>query len=322
MNKDARIVFLGTPEFAVPVLRALVGAGYPVVGVVSQPDRPVGRKRVLAPTPVKQAAQALGLSVLQPERIRSEEALDSLAKWQPDVLVTAAYGQLIPDRVLRLPRVAALNVHASLLPRYRGASPIQLAIMEGEKETGVSIMTMVREMDAGPVWAQARLAIGQNENYGELSERLARLGADLLLSTLPGVMTGTSTPMAQDEAAATYAPRLNRQDEWLNFHESADRVANRVRALAPAPGASAWLDGQAMKVWNAAPALTETVAAEPGQVIEVGERGLLVACGKDAVWVQRVQAAGKKAMGGLEFSRGRQGLAGSVFKGQKPGDQD
>ena len=323
MTKGARIIFFGTPEFAVPVLRALVQAGYPIVGVVSQPDRPVGRNRVLTPTPVKKLALELNLPVIQPERIRDQEAFEVLAGWQPDFLITAAYGQLIPNKILHLPRVAALNVHASLLPDYRGASPIQRAILHGDTETGVSIMTMVMSMDAGPVWSSARLLIRPNENYGELSERLAQLGSQLLIATLPSILDHSLVAKAQDESAVTFAPRLTRQDEWLDFQTSAINVANKIRALAPAPGASVWLDDKVLKVWYATPVESVATKGIPGQVLDVGEQGLLVACVSSAIWIHRLQAAGKKAMSGLEFSRGHRNVIGSVFSNsQRKGDRD
>ncbi len=317
MSNLNRIVFLGTPDFSVPILHSLVESGYQVVGVVSQPDRPVGRKRVLEPTPVKQAAQALGLPLIQPERIRHEEAFETLTLWSPDVLITAAYGQLIPERILHLPKIASLNVHASLLPYYRGASPIQRAILNGDKRTGVSIMTMVKEMDAGPVWAQESLELLPDENYGELSDRLSTLGAALLLKTLPDIVSRAIQPTEQDESRATFAPRLTREDEWLDFTKNANDVANKVRALAPSPGASVWLGDKVLKVWYATPVEMSTLGSEPGQVLAVTLDGIVVACRTGAVVLSRVQAAGKRAMSGLEFSRGFRNLTGSVFRGKQ-----
>ncbi len=313
MSETGRIVFLGTPEFAVPLLRTLAESEHEVAGVVSQPDRPVGRKRVSVPTPVKQAALELGLKVVQPERIRSEEAYAAITAWRPDVLITAAYGQLIPERLLRTARVAALNLHASLLPKYRGAAPIQRALMDGEAVTGVSVMTMVKAMDAGPVWAQAQLAIEPEETYGELGDRLAALGAHLLLATLPGVLSGTLTPIEQDAAMVTYAPRIERTDEWLDFRASAVEVANKVRALAPAPGASTRLGDQTLKVWQATPVVSAARGVAPGRVLEVGTRGILVACKDGGVWLMRVQAAGKNPLDGLAYARGRRDLVGRTF---------
>ncbi len=317
MNKESRIVFLGTPDFSVPILQSLVETGYPVVGVVSQPDRPVGRKRVLEPTPVKQAALELGLPLIQPERIRHEEAVAMLAKWQPDVLITAAYGQLIPERILNMPRIASLNVHASLLPMYRGASPIQRAILHGDGETGVSIITMVKEMDAGPVWAQERLDILPNENYGELSARLSSLGAKLLLTTLPDIINHAIQPQEQDGAKATFAPRLTRDDEWLDFADSANHIVNKIRALAPSPGVSVWLGDKVLKVWYATPVEMSFSESQPGQVLDITEDGIIVACQTGAIAILHIQAAGKKAMSGVEFSRGYRNLVGSVLKGKQ-----
>lgn len=315
MNTDTRVVFLGTPDFAVTILRALHKSPLTVVGVVSQPDRPVGRKRVLTPSPVKEAALALGLPVITPERIRNQDAVDTLSEWQPDFLITAAYGQIIPEKILQLPRLAALNVHASLLPKLRGASPIQSALLTDEKVTGISIMTMVKAMDAGPVWAQAELDIAPGENYGELSGRLAELGAQLLLSTLPQILDGKLIPMDQDESLVTFANRLTRADEWLDFDHSADAVCNKVRALAPAPGATVRLADQVIKLWQVAKANGEVPVGSPGQVLAVGPEGILVACNPGAIWIKRLQAAGKNVLDGLAFAHGRRDLVGKILQG-------
>ncbi len=299
-----RILFMGTPAFSVAVLRALLDASYPVAGVVTQPDRPQGRRRESVPSPVKKAAQECGIPLLQPRRIRSEEALAACADLRPDVVVTAAYGQLLPDRLLALPSRGAYNVHASLLPKYRGGAPIQRAIMNGEKETGVTIMSMVSALDAGPVWARAATSLGPEETYGEVHDRLADMGGKLLAATLPKILSGALQPAEQDESQATFAPLLTRDDERLDFREDARVLADRVRALVPGPGAFAWFADKPLKVWYARAKHEWRGDAAPGQCVAFTDEGPMIACKTGALVLVRVQPAGKKQQSGPEFARG------------------
>lgn len=303
MPERPRILFMGTTRFAVAVLEAVLEAGYRVAGVVTQPDRETGRNRILTPPPVKIAARECGLPVLQPARVGSADSLAACAALSPDLIVTAAYGQLLPDRLLALPRLGAYNVHASLLPKYRGGAPIQWAIIRGERETGVSIMTMVKMMDAGPVWSQTRVPIGPDMTFGELHDILARAGGRLLVETLPGILDGTLVAQPQDETQATYAPAIRREDERIDFHLDARAVHDRIRALAPAPGGFARWGDTILKIWADAPDETRVHQAKPGTCIELAAEGPVIACGRGAVALTRVQVAGRRAISGAEFVR-------------------
>ena len=304
MSDLPRVLFMGTPEFGAAVLGALLAADYPVVGVVTQPDRKTGRRQELTPSPVKLAALKNGIPVLQPERIRREDALAACAALQPEVVVTAAYGQLLPDRLLALAPRGAYNVHASLLPRYRGGAPIQRAVMNGDGETGVTIMTMVARMDAGPMWARAAVAIGPDDTYGDVHDRLARAGGRLLVETLPGILQGRLTAEPQDEAQATLAPLLTRADELLDLRLDARALADRVRALVPGPGAFAWFGDKPLKVWYASAKQEWRGNASVGQCVEFAKDGPVIACGAGALVLRRVQLAGKTVQSGPEFARG------------------
>lgn len=311
-----RIVFMGTPDFAVPSLLALVDAGYQVVGVVTQPDRPRGRKQVLTPPPVKVVAQEKGLPVFQPESIKDPAFLPLLRELQPDVVVVAAYGQILPADVLNLPPLGCVNVHASLLPRYRGAAPIHRAIINGEEETGITIMLMDTGMDTGPILNQASLAIGPDENVGSLHDRLARLGAELLLATLPLLARKEIVPRPQEEELATYAPPLRAEDEIIDWRRAAREVHNHVRGMDPWPGARTYLGEKVLKIWRGQP-LPEETSLPPGTVVEVDpRRGFTVATGRGVYLVLEVQPAGGKRMTAAEFVRGGQIKSGLILGGQ------
>jgi methionyl-tRNA formyltransferase len=295
-----RVVFMGSPEFAVPTLRALVGH-YSVVGVITQPDRPTGRGRAAAPTPVKQLAQSLGVPVVQPEKLRDPEAQASLVEWSPDLIVVAAFGQILRKAVLELPRYGCINVHASLLPRWRGAAPIQAAILHGDPTTGVTIMLMDSGIDTGPILTQREIEILPNETAGTLGERLANLGATLLVETLPGYLSGNIQPQAQDETRSTYAPMLSKEEGRLNFSHPAADLERRVRAFQPWPGTFMDWQGQPLKILRAHTA--------PGNNLPPGQRCMIaglpaVATSAGCLVFDVVQLAGKKAMPGQEFLRG------------------
>jgi len=290
---------MGSPDFAVPVLTALAGA-YPLAGVITQPDRPAGRGLTLVPPPVKEAAQALGIPVLQPEKLRAPEALSRLRAWSPDLIVVAAFGQILRPEVLELPPYGCLNVHASLLPRWRGAAPIQAALLAGDAETGISIMKMDPGVDTGPVLSQRALPIGARDTAGDLFDRLAPLGADLLLETLPHYLDGKLQPHPQENELATYAPMLKREDGLLDFTRPAEELTRRVRAFHPWPGTRMrWVGGE-LKVRRARP---EPGKAAPGETL-VSQGWPAVGTADGLLILEEVQPAGKKPMPGKAFLAG------------------
>jgi methionyl-tRNA formyltransferase len=297
-----RIVFMGSPDFAIPTLRELA-RHYQVVGVVTQPDRPAGRGRVLTPPPIKRLAQEIGIETIQPERLREPEAQERLQAWAPDLVVVTAFGQILRKRVLELPRLGCINVHASLLPRWRGAAPIQAAILNGDVLTGATIMQMDPGVDTGPVLSQESMVILPEDTAGSLSERLAEAGAQLLLRILPAYLAGELQPMAQEESLATYAPMLTKEEGLLEFSQPALALERQVRAYNPWPGAYLpWLDG-VLKVHKAH---VGQCAAQPGQRLVVD--GLpAVGAGQGCLVMDEVQPAGKKAMSGKDFLRGARG---------------
>ncbi|WP_188647611.1 methionyl-tRNA formyltransferase [Marinithermofilum abyssi] len=295
---------MGTPDFAVPSLHMLMDKGYEVVGVITQPDRPVGRKRVLTPPPVKVAAEKMGLPVFQPERLREPEAVARFLAMKPDLVVTAAYGQLLPEEVLRAPKHGCINVHASLLPKYRGGAPIHHALINGEKETGVTIMYMVKELDAGDILSQQAIPITDEDDVGTLHDRLAKVGADLLAKTLPPLLEGTIQPIPQNPAEVTYAPNIRREDEKIDWTRPARDLFNQVRGLRPWPVAFTLWKGKPLKIWRALVLETETMEP-PGTVLRVDEAGVVVAAGENALLIKELQPAGKKRMTADQFARGR-----------------
>ena len=305
----ARIVFMGSPEFAVPILKALEGK-YQVVGVVTQPDRPAGRGRELKAPPIKIVAKELGLPFIQPQRLREAGALEQMRAWQPDIIVVAAFGQILRAEVLEMPRYGCINVHASLLPRWRGAAPVQAAILNGDEVTGITIMRMDAGVDTGPTLSQAATPIHPEDTGGTLSERLAELGAELLLDTLPKYLSGELATQEQDDTRATYAPLLKKEDGELDFAQPAESLARGVRAFNPWPGAFINWQGQILKI-HKAHAIDYTQGMDsfgllPGKAVIfknlpalTTSEGLLV--------LDILQPAGKKAMAGEDFLRGARG---------------
>ncbi|MEK3944383.1 methionyl-tRNA formyltransferase [Paenibacillus sp. FSL H3-0310] len=309
-----KIVFMGTPAFAVPSLQMLVDEGYEVVAVITQPDRPQGRKKILAPSPVKEAALALGLPVLQPERMRRPEAVAELATYEPDLIVTAAYGQILPKAVLDLPRNGCVNVHGSLLPKYRGGAPIQRSIINGEKVTGVTLMYMAEGLDTGDMISRVEVAIEAEDTSGTLFEKLSLAGRDLLKSEMPRLVSGKVQAVQQDDSEATYAPNLNREDERLDWNASSRDNYNRIRGLVPFSGAFTLWNGETFKAW--ASKLPEELKASdsaPGTVLSVTEQGVEVKTGDGSLLLTTVQPAGKKAMSAADFSRGAVMKPGTVL---------
>lgn len=306
-----RIVFFGTPEFAVPSLRTLISEGHDVVGVVTQPDKPRGRSRsVLVPPPVKNLSLEHELPVLQPDRPTGDLFAAALQRLRPDIGVVVAYGHILRPEILDLPDHGMINVHASLLPRWRGAAPIQKAILEGDPVTGVSIMRMAPGMDTGPVVHRLQTTIRPGQTAGELSGRLADLGAVGLITALEAIEQHTATFEPQDEAAATHAPKVTRAMARIDWHDPADRVACQTLAYDPAPGAWAQLGDAPVKLFHgeAIPA-----TAEPGTILAAGDR-LLVACGSGAVAFKEVQPSGKKRLSVADWARGRDNLPGLVLE--------
>ena len=300
-----RVVFFGTPSFAVPTLEALCVAGRRPARVVAQPDRPAGRGRRLRPPPVALRARELELPVEQPARLSDPALLERLEADAPDVAVVVAYGKIFRRRLLELPALGCLNLHASLLPAYRGAAPIQAAIAAGETVTGVTTMWMERDLDSGPILLQRETAIGPRETAAELSERLARLGAGLVVGTLERLEKGELTPRPQDETRVSWAPLLTREDGRVDWTLPAAAIADRLRAYTPWPGLTARLWGEPVKLVVAAAAGPAPRPAEPGEVVAVEDGRLLVACGEgSALAVERLQRPGRRALPGDVFAHG------------------
>lgn len=295
---------MGSPDFALPSLRGLA-ANYQVVGVVTQPDRPSGRGREPKAPPVKQLAQTLDLPIIQPEKLRQPEALEQLRNWAPDLVVVAAFGQILRQEVLDLPPHGCINVHASLLPRWRGASPINAAILHGDEETGVTIMKMDAGLDTGPMLAQRAIPIAPEETAGSLFEKLSNLGADLLLETLPEYLAGTLTPVPQPQEGVTYAPMLKKEEGRLDFTSPAVELERRVRAFNPWPGAFMELDGTLLKIHQAH---SEAGTAAAGQRLVYRDQPA-VATGDGLLILDVLQPAGKKPMSGKAYLAGARNWA-------------
>ncbi len=314
MQAMSKVVFMGTPAFAVPILQTLLET-QTVVGVVTQPDRPAGRGKKLRPSPVKVTAQAAGVPVYQPKSLRREEAAAPLREWRPDVIVVAAFGQILRPHVLALPPRGCINVHASLLPRWRGASPIQHAILAGDTETGVCLMQMDVGLDTGPVYVCRRTPISPTDTAATLHDRLAQIGAALLETHLDEIVDGRLSPTPQDDSQATYAPMIKKEDGRLDWTQSAVELERRVRAMTPWPGAFTCWQGKLLKIKAAQLYPGAVPAGPPGLVIE--QRGaLIVRAGDGGLQLLQVQLAGKKTMSVTDFWRGQPDFAGAVLTDQ------
>ena len=296
-----RVVFMGTPDIAATCLKRILADGFQVVGVYTQPDRPKNRGMKLFPSPVKEVALEHNLPVFQPENFREEETVKELADLKPDVVAVVAYGRILPQKVLDVAPLGFINIHASLLPKYRGSAPYQWAVLDGLQETGVSAMYLCREMDAGDVIDVAKTPIDPNETAGMLLDRLAVLGAELLSSTLSKVEKGEAKGVAQDESLVCYAPMLDKSMCPIDFTKTAQQVHNQVRGLHPWPVATTCIGGKNMKIH-------ETVIAEgkgePGQILGLTKTGLLIACAEGAVEIRSLQAEGGKRMAAVDYFRG------------------
>lgn len=311
-----RVLFWGTPDFATPALRALLGEGHEVVGVVTQPDRPRGRHHsITESSAVKQVAMEEELPVLQPERPRDAAFMDALRALTPapDISVVVAYGHLLPRALIDLPPQGTLNIHASLLPRWRGAAPIQATLLAGDVETGVSIMRMVEPLDAGPLVLQAATPVPDDETFGELQLRLSELGALAIVEALTLIALGDDAGLPQVEAQATYAPKIARETARVDWTQAAAMVARGVRAFDPRPGAFSLLRGVDVKIFGAR--VVPDVHGEPGRALAVDESGLLVACGAGAVHITYVHPAGGRRVTALEWAQGRGVTVGDRFGG-------
>ena len=304
-----KVLFMGSPKFAIPILDGLL-AHHQVVGVVTQPDRPAGRGLKLHPPPVKELALAHGIPVFQPESLKREEAVAWIKAKEPDVIVVAAFGQILPPAVLRIPPYGCLNVHASLLPRYRGAAPIQAAILNGDLETGITIILMDEGLDTGPILARKAIPISPEDTAGTLEEKLSRLGAELLLETLPLWVEGKIKPSPQ-EGEPSYTKPVKKEEGLLDWGLPAEFLARKVRAFNPWPGAFTFWKGKLLKIWKAVPAASAP-GETPGKVFRDSE-GVKVACGSGALLLKEIQLEGRSRMGPEEFARGQRDFLGSIL---------
>jgi len=314
-----RIVFAGTPEFAVPTLHALADSRHALAGVLTQPDRPAGRGRALRESPVKRLARQLGLPLSQPAGWSDPQALAALAAWRPDLLVVVAYGLILPAAVLSLPRFGCVNIHASLLPRWRGAAPIQRALLAGDLETGVTLMQIEAGLDTGPVLAQQRIPIDADATSGQLHDRLAQLGAALLVATLEPLQAGLLAPTPQSNQGVTYAAKIAKAEAQVGWGLPAAHIGRQVRAFNPWPVAETLWQGQQLRIWEAR-VLEESAAAAPcadrappGTILGLAQGGLLVQCGQGLLVLTKLQLAGRRAVPAREFAgaSGAGALAGS-----------
>ncbi len=300
-----RIVFMGTPEFAVQPLSAMVENGYQVVGVVTQPDRPVGRSKKLTPPPVKVYAEAHGIPVLQFEKIRRPEGRAALEALQPDLFVTAAFGQILSQKVLDIPRLGTVNVHASLLSKYRGSAPINWVLIKGETKTGVTTMFTDAGIDTGDMLLQDEIPIDENENAEELTEKLSELGAKTLLKTLKALEEGTLQRIKQNENEATYLPMLDKELGSIDWNNSAKEIHNLVRGVYPWPGAYTTMDTGVLKIWKTKVSDKE-YAGKPGEIVKSNPKeGLFVACGEGILEIVEMQAPSSKRMNAKDYLRGK-----------------
>lgn len=313
-----KIVYMGTPDFAVPPLAALVENGYEVTAVITQPDKPKGRGKTLMPTPVKEEALKHEIPVYQPAKVRDPEFLETLQKLEPDMIIVAAFGQIIPKVILDMPKYGCINIHASLLPKYRGAAPIQQAVIDGEKESGVTIMKMGTGLDTGDMISQAVVKLREDETGGSLFDRLADTGAELLVRTIPSIENGTAVYTKQPEESPTpYAAMITKQMGLLDFSKSAVVLERLVRGMNPWPSAYTFLNNKTLKVWKCSVESGSCGKDVPGTITDVDKKGIHVACGEGTLILEEVQLEGKKRMETDAFLRGYHVTAGTVLKDHK-----
>ncbi|MBU5635672.1 methionyl-tRNA formyltransferase [Geomonas sp. Red69] len=305
-----RIVFMGTPEFACPTLRTLIERGENVVAVVTQPDRPKGRGQQTLPPPVKVVAQEHGIPVLQPVKVRLPESIEEIRALEPDLIVVIAFGQILPKALLDIPKHGCINVHASLLPRYRGAAPLNWCIINGETETGVTTMMMDVGLDTGDMLLKSATPIDPDEDTQSLHDRMSQLGAELLAQTLDRLVAGELTPEKQDDALTCYAPMMKKEDGLIDWTRSARDIKNQVRGMTPWPGAFSFLDDKLLKVYKVQ---TAAGTGTPGEVVAAGRDGIEVACGEGSLVIRELQLEGKKRMAAGDFLAGYKVPAGSLL---------
>ncbi len=307
-----RLIFMGTPAFALPSLEALLAAGEEVAAVVTQPDKPRGRGQKVSPSPVKELALAWHLPVLQPRSLKAPDFMAALRAVQPELLIVVAYGRILTHEVLALPTVGSLNVHASLLPRYRGPAPINWALIRGDRETGVTIQWLKYELDTGEVFLQERLPLLEEDNAGSVAAKLAERGAALLVQSLEMLRRGEVIRQAQDEAGVTFAPRLTPEMRWINFYLPANEAANWIRGLDPRPGAYTLSQGKVLKLFGARVKKNAGSPAPAGTALGLTPQGLEIACGQGSVTIAELQLGGQKRLAAAEFLRGHR-LIGQVL---------
>ena len=318
MEIGMRVVFMGTPDFAVATLEDIINAGHIVEAVVTQPDKPKGRGGAVAMSPVKETALEHGIEVLQPVKVKNDnEFYERMKQIDPDVIVVVAFGQILPDSILELPKYGCINVHASLLPAYRGAAPIQWAVIDGLEETGVTTMQMDHGLDTGDIIMQSRIRLDAKETGGSLFDRLSSEGGRLLVKTLEAVENGTATRTKQDDSLSNYAKMLTKSLGNIDFNEGAVNIERLIRGLNPWPSAYTFLNGKTLKVWKCAVERAECGKEAPGTIIGVDKSGIHVACGSDALILKEVQLEGKKRMETDAFLRGYQVTAGTMLKDHK-----
>ena len=305
---------MGTPDFARSSLEAMLAAGFSVIGVVTQPDKPKGRKMILTPSPVKVAAEEAGIPVYQPKTLRSEEFAELLGELAPDMIVVAAYGKILPENVINFPKYGCINVHGSLLPKYRGAAPIQRAILEGETETGVTIMYMDVGLDTGDMIAKVTVPIEETDNFETLHDKMAEAGAKLLVETLPAIEAGTAPREKQDDSLSTYAAKIENEDCVLSFDTDAVKVFNQIRGLSPFPLAVVSLSGKALKLVRAELIETEENHEVPGEVLSLEKGKITVACRTGSVAITEVLPEGKNRMRAADFINGRKIAQGDLLR--------
>ena len=319
---DLKVVFMGTPDFAVPSLREIFkNPAFQVAGVVTQPDRPKGRGNKLTAPPVKKAALELGVEVYQPKSVNTPEAYTKLVEWKPDLIAVVAFGQILKPNVLELPPLGCINVHASLLPKYRGAAPIQWAIINGETKTGVTTMFMEQGLDTGDIILQEELEILPEETSGELHDRLAVMGSHLLLRTLQLLAEGAALRRPQEDSEASYCPTIKREHEVIHWDKSAVQVVNHIRGLNPWPGSYTTLEEKTVKIWRASVSDRNGNMAEdavPGQVVNVENKGIIVQTGKGQIVIEELQLQNRSRMSAEEFLRGNSIQPGKVLGGASP----
>lgn len=306
-----KLIYMGTPQFAVLPLRKLEAAGHEIVGVVTRIDKPSGRGMVLSSPPVKQAAVEMNLPLFQPRRVREPDFVSTLKLLNPEAIIVAAYGQILPKEILALPKFGCINIHASLLPLYRGAAPINWAIMNGDDETGITVMQMDEGMDTGPMLLQKSVPIGPKDTTGSMLEKLTLLGARLITEVLPLIADGSIVPRVQDDSKATFAPLLKKEDGLINWTMPAIKIHNRIRGMSPWPGAYTYLDGKMIKIIQSEAIIGK---GDPGALFEVDKVTLAVGTGFGLLRIVALQQEGKKPLTAVDFLRGHHGIAGKSFQ--------